>query len=84
MDSTVALSLMRVLFLGVVLVFLYNMIRIITQVRASKPHLKEAEIEDFVKQRIETSSDAYTRFISHLATCEKCQDRLNKAQSEIV
>lgn len=84
MDSNLTLTLLKVLFSAVVLIFIYNIIRIISEVRASKPHLKEEEIEDFVKQRLDTSSAAYTRFISHIATCEKCQEKLNKAQSEIV
>lgn len=84
MESGLILALLRILFLGVILVFIYNMVRIINEVWASKAHLKEEEIEDFVKQRIDTSSNAYTRFISHIATCEECQEKLNKAQAETV
>ncbi len=84
MDSNLVQSTLRLLFSGVILIFIYNMIRIINEVRASKPHLNNDEIEDFIKQRVDTSSDAYTRFISHIATCEECQEKLNKAQSEIV
>lgn len=84
MDSSLTLALLKVLFSGVFLIFIYNMVRIINEVWSSKAHLKDDEIYDFVKQRVDTSSAAYTRFISHIATCEECQEKLNKAQSEIV
>ena len=83
MDSSFALSILNVTLIGVILIAIYSMIKIINEIRSSKAHLTEDEIDDFVKIRIDTSSSAHTRFIAHLATCEACQEKLNNAQSDL-
>ncbi len=56
-------------------------IRAVRQIMVQRPHLTADEINDFVKMRMDQTSDEYTRFIGHLAGCEMCQQRLDAAQN---
>ena len=67
------------ILLGVSIVIL---IRAIRQITVQRPHLTDDELNDFVKMRMDPTSDEYTRFIGHLAGCEMCQQRLDAAQND--
>ncbi|MFT5834183.1 MAG: hypothetical protein ACI97N_001817 [Cognaticolwellia sp.] len=56
-------------------------VRAVRQIMVQHPHLTDEELHDFVKMRMDTTSDEYTRFIGHLSGCKACQERLDAAQS---
>jgi hypothetical protein len=75
-----AQKVLDLVFWVVLFVFAYSVLRFLRPVFAAKRHLSTDELLDFSRQRIDPASAAYTRFIGHLATCERCQERLNTVQ----
>jgi hypothetical protein len=74
---------MDIIFYILLVVSAISVVRAVRIMSAQKAHLTDGEISDFVRMKMDISSDEYTRFIGHLSGCEACQDRLNDAQNKI-
>lgn len=73
---------MDIIFYILLAVSAISVARAIRLVSAQKAHLTDGEISDFVRMKIDATSDEYTRFIGHLSGCEACQQRLEEAQKK--
>jgi hypothetical protein len=71
---------MDIVFYILLVVSAISVVRAIRLISAQKAHLRDSEISDFVRMKMDVTSDEYTRFIGHLAGCEACQQRLDEAQ----
>jgi hypothetical protein len=74
---------MNIIFYILLVVASISVIRAIRLISAQKAHLTDGEISDFIRMRMDVTSDEYTRFIGHISGCESCQERLNDAQKKI-